>query len=174
MPVGHAGTAYHLVDFIQRIGARSVLDLGVGYGFTGATLVNYFGANPTTGQIYPRLAANDFRVHGVEVFSAYKNPMWDLYTEVVIGRIENWLHLCEMVDAVVCNDVFEHLPKHIGEQVLLRSKKAFVGICQEMGQGTVYGNPDESHTTVWSEAELKRFCNKTFELNKGYIIGMKG
>jgi SAM-dependent methyltransferase len=173
MPVGHAGLSYHLVDFIQRAGARSVLDLGVGYGLNGATLVNYFGANPNTGSIYPRGGANDFRVHGVEVFPAYRNPMWDLYVEVVVGPIENWLHLCEMVDAVVCNDVFEHLPKHVGEAILRRSKRAFVGVCQEMGQGTVYGNPHEAHTTMWTEAELKKFCSKTFELNAGYIVGMK-
>jgi SAM-dependent methyltransferase len=162
-----------MVDFIQRVGARSVLDLGVGYGLNGATLVNYFGANPATGAIYPRSAGNDFRVHGVEVFPAYRNPMWDLYVEVVVGPIENWLHLCEMVDAVVCNDVFEHLPKHVGEAILRRSKRAFVGVCQEMGQGGVYGNPHEAHITVWQESELKKFCDKTFELNKGYIVGMK-
>lgn len=173
MPVGHAGLSYHMVDFIQRVGARSVLDLGVGYGLNGATLVNYFGANPNTGVIYPRSAGNDFRVHGVEVFPAYRNPMWDLYVEVVIGNIKDWLHLCEQVDAVVCNDVFEHLPKHVGEEILRRSKTLFVGVCQEMGQGTVYGNPHEAHTTVWTEAELKKFCDKTFELNKGYIVGMK-
>lgn len=172
MPVGHAGIALPLVEFVQRTQPKSVLDLGIGYGMTGAILRNYFGAHPSTGAIWPLHTGNGFRIHGVEVFPAYRNPLWDLYNEVVIGRIEDWLHLCQMVDLVVCNDVFEHLPKAIGREILKRSPKAFVGVCQVMGQDTVYGNPHEAHTTAWTQDELREFCDETFELNPGYIVGM--
>src|SRR5690242_19676178 len=51
MPVGHAGIALSLVEFVQQVRPTAVLDLGVGYGLTGAILRNYFGHHPTTGAI---------------------------------------------------------------------------------------------------------------------------
>lgn len=171
MPVGYAAMAEHVHTAVRRTNPHTILDIGMGYGLWGALIRNYFGAN-ASGSIYP---TNGLVLHGVEIFPVYRNPMWDLYNQVLIGDIQKYTHIIDQYDLVVFIDVIEHLPKELGELILTKAKHAIVGVCQEMYDFKVqpYGNTHEDHTTVWDEDQVKMLGYETARLNPLYFAAWK-
>ena len=182
MPVG-APEALPFVLRAMRRGVErhsdvfSVLDLGIGYGFWGAAIRNYFSTGPDG-----RLRRGRFRLTGVEAFPAYENPMWAFYDEVVVAPIEDHLDLVGRANLVVAIDVLEHLPMEIGKRILRESRAFVAGVPREHEQGEHYGNPRERHLSMWTEKDMwESALLTTFlrdvnpEANPGidYIVGEK-
>ena len=138
-----------------------MLDLGIGMGFYGAVVRQWLdlGVRPWR-----------TRLVGVEGFAGYRNPCWDLYDEVVVSPIEEFLiAAAETWDAILLLDVLEHFPHAAGEQILAAARgrfsqggRLYVGTpAVWMEQGAVYGNEFERQRSLWTAGDL---CGAGFEM----------
>ncbi len=104
------------------------------------------------------------RLVGVEGFAAYRNPCWDLYDEVVVSPIEEFLEVTpETWDAILLLDVLEHFSIAAGCDLLATARSRlspvgqfFVGTpAVWMEQGAAYGNDFERHRSLWTAEDLR-------------------
>jgi predicted TPR repeat methyltransferase len=132
-----------------------VLDLGIGMGFYGAVVRQWvdLGVRPWR-----------TRLVGVEGFVAYRNPCWDLYDEVQVVSIEDFLTSgTETWDVILLLDVLEHFEHSHGEQLLAAARRRlspggrlFVGTpAVWTEQGATNGNDLERHRSLWTAADLQ-------------------
>lgn len=148
MPVG----AYSTLPYVARVAlinkAATVLDLGVGNGVNGAIIFNY-------------MRYEGVKIHGVEAFASYLNPMWDCYNHVTITEIELFLQDCGQYDVVIMTDVIEHFDKLAAIAILSRLKE----ICNKavmvstpglwIEQGEYRGNKYETHRSKWTADDFR-------------------
>ena len=99
---------------------------------------------------------------GVEAFTDYDNPMWDLYDAVHIKTIQEYEPVNKF-NCIICTDVIEHFDKHEGIEQIARWKKWL----EPMGalfistpsvwieQGAAGGNVYETHRSLWTEQDFK-------------------
>lgn len=155
MPIGAAPAVSHIaVEVLFRRPGR-VLDLGIGTGFYGAVVRQWADEGVAPWRTW---------LVGVEVFSAYRNPLWDLYNVVYGMTIEEYLSThSEQFDCVLFNDVLEHFDHAFGESLLryLPSLVAPGGVLVVSTpavfnpQQAAHGNEFERHRSIWTADELK-------------------
>ena len=167
MPIGCYSLVPSIVMRLSSVNPCSVLDLGLGMGFYGAVIRQWldFGVQPWRTKLV-----------GVEGFAGYRNPCWDLYDEVVVSSIEDFLaQTTEVWDAILMFDVLEHFSYVVGEEVLglARSRLSSCGQflvetpAVWMEQGAAHGNDFERHQSLWTADRLRELG---FEiLNEGEI-----
>lgn len=155
MPIGCCSLVPAIVTQLTNRRPCSVLDLGVGMGFYGAVVRQWldFGVRPWR-----------TRIVGVEGFDAYRNSCWDLYDEVIVTSIEEYLGTAtETWDAILLLDVLEHFDHDTGVRILDAARHRlsptgcfFVGTpAIWMEQGAVYNNEFERHRALWTADELR-------------------
>ena len=101
------------------------------------------------------------KIHGVEGFPDYRNPMWDMYDFVAIMNFadqKNWPKF-RNYDLVLLVDSLEHVERPVGEALLshLRrhNKNVIVSVPDgEMPQGAWGGNDLETHRATWTKADM--------------------
>lgn len=145
----------------------SVLDLGVGMGMNGAAVRNWLdlGTKQANGGKWR------VKLDGVEAFSKYKNPAWQLYDKVYEVDIRKFIEMNVSYDLVIMTDVIEHFDKAEGLAILQRLKE----ICNKavmvstpaiwIEQGDAYGNVFETHRSLWTVQDFRQ---------AGYGIVMDG
>ncbi len=155
MPIGCCSLVPAIATELQLARPRSVLDLGIGMGFYGAVVRQWLDLD-----VWPWRT----KLVGVEGFAAYRNPCWDLYDEVIVSPIEEFLErTTETWDAILLLDVLEHFAHAAGEEILAAARgrlspqgRLFVGTpAVWMEQGAAYGNEFEWHRSLWTAAELR-------------------
>lgn len=148
MPIGSFAVLPDAVFELVNKQPKSVLDLGIGFGMYGAAVREWVDMG-----VYPFKTI----VHGVECFSQYRSPLWDLYNEVYINTIEQFTPP-QKYDAITIMDVIEHFSLEDGIY-LLNIIKTWLnpgGIILVAtpaifcAQGAVYGNEKETHLSVWT------------------------
>jgi len=155
VPIGCCSLVPTIATHLQLARPRSVLDLGIGMGFYGAVVRQWLdlGVRPWRTTLV-----------GVEGFAGYRNPCWELYDQVVVSPIEDFLgRTAETWDAILLLDVLEHFPHSTGERILVTARERlsaggrfFVGTPSVwMEQGAAYGNEFERHRSLWTAAELR-------------------
>lgn len=161
MPIGsYTAIPYVASEFAERP-PRTVLDLGIGFGMYGAVVRQWVdqGVRPWR-----------TRLVGVEAWSEYRSPLWDLYDLIVADRIENYLaRYSDLFDAVILSDVLEHFEHDAGEQLLRSAAQRLnprgrLFVCTPAHfypQESVYGNDLERHRSLWTPLEL---ANLGFEI----------
>lgn len=137
MPIGSFSLIYHLADQLQKHRPKHVLDLGVGFGLSGAIVRQYLDhgvfelkSNPEFPDIAPWIKWGT-RLIGIEGFEGYKNPAWELYDMVKVmdivdyvdGTIGRYVDKTEegaehndtfSTDFIILTDVLEHFTKEEG------------------------------------------------------------
>lgn len=175
MPYGASMLARPLEVFIRDMAEHpsSIVDLGIGYGFWGAFYRNYFNGRKDGRMAKPF----PVRMDGVEGFSGYEGPMWDLYDNIYRFNIEHIAlqHFLPKYDLTICIDVLEHLTRATGESILQNSRSAFIGVCQAMydEKQAPFGNVLEDHITMWTEADLQRHGFNVSRINDAYLLATK-
>lgn len=164
MPIGCCSLVAPIVSELHLLRPASVLDLGIGMGFYGAVVRqwNDYGFGRHT------------RLVGVEGFAGYRNPCWDLYDEVLVMPIEEYLEQStDAWDAILLLDVLEHLSRERGDRLLQRCLERltdrgrfFVGTpAVWMEQGAANGNELERHRSLWTASDFE---------SRGYKIVLNG
>ena len=151
MPVGSWPIYPKVIQSVLATNPQTILDLGIGYGMNGAGIRNWYN--------------NECELIGVEGFGGYKNPMWEMYNDVIVNDIErtlsNYIAFEQFFDMVIMTDVLEHFDKLDGkmiiEMILFITKKSALittpGVWFE--QGPENGNEYERHRSLWTVTELK-------------------
>lgn len=154
MPIGSFTFVPTIAHELETRRQRAVLDLGIGSGMYGAVVRQWgdWGARPWQTHLV-----------GVEGWSDYRNPLWDLYDVVVETSIESFLEVQQArYDLILMLDVIEHFPLDIGRRLIPKivgalqpDGRAYVGTPAIMvPQGAVYGNVLETHRSLWSCADF--------------------
>ena len=164
MPIGCLSTLPHIIAHMHPRRPGRVLDLGVGMGMYGAAIRQWLD----TGY------APSFKtfIHGVEGFASYRNPCWELYSEIEVRPIEQAVTAAQngFYDAIILADVIEHFELVAG--------KLLISSCLDklapggwfyvatpavfMEQGAAYGNEFERHRSLWMQAHFE----ECVEVNK--------
>lgn len=157
MPVSNPYQLPFVLDVAQRIAPARVLDVGVGLGLVGAALRQYLEV--CAGRL--ERPAWRVRIEGIEIFPAYQTPLWDwAYDAVHLGDAQEVLGSLGEFDLVLACDVIEHFPKKDGRAFLDRCMRQspFAIITSPVGryeQGTVFGNPHETHRSEWGYDDFR-------------------
>lgn len=155
-----------LAYLVERVAPKTILDLGIGSGFKGAFFREY--TDVWDHGIIDRSDA--IKLHGVEIFPDYKNPLWDQYDYVHIGDVVTHLGTCKdnSWDMVHCGDVIEHLPRIEGlrliHEMMRVAWRAAVIVTPVVvrKQGTVFGNEHEHHVSQWAAADFPGWTSHAF------------
>lgn len=147
MPFGSHSVLADITHLICLNNAKSMLDVGMGNGINGAVYKNYSGY--------------DRRLVGVEVFENYRNPIWGVYNDVIIGDIRDVV-IDEKFDLIIMTDVLEHFTVEDGILVIAKLKALLnrngALLISTPGvwivQGAAHGNIHETHLSLWDEAMM--------------------
>ncbi len=155
MPIGAVPAVSHIAAQVLIRRPSRVLDLGMGTGFYGAVVRQWVDEGVAPWRTW---------LAGVEVFSEYRNPLWDLYNVVYGMTIEEYLSKHqEQFDCVLFNDVLEHFDHAIGESLLqyLPNLVAPGGVlfvntpAKFYAQEAAHGNEFERHRSLWTADEIR-------------------
>ena len=132
---------------------KKILDVGIGLGMNGAVVRQWLDQG---------VAPWKRHLVGVEPWGSYRNPMWELYTEVVVDTVQNYLrNHPEEFDFVLMTDVLEQIKrpevKIIFDQlksIMAPQGVILVGTSTYHHEGAIYGNVYEEHRSVWNAADL--------------------
>jgi len=174
MPTNRAVHISAEIEEIKWINPGSILDVGIGFGMMGtvfraATDVRKSERNPESFHNWPT------RIDGIEIFEWYRNPAWDMYTNVYIGNALEVIDTLDKYDVIYCGDMLEHLTKEDGEKLLdkmLEHSNGWVEIATPSPaptQGEVLGNIHETHLSEWTQQQFEDYAQK-----KGYVMELVG
>lgn len=140
----------------------SILDIGCGFGtmgvmFRAATDVRKSEINPSLYHDWPT------RIDAIEVFEWYRNPVWQVYTNVYVGNALEVLDTLEKYDTIYCGDVIEHFTKEEGYKLIdkmLEHCNQWIIIATPSPapvQPALLGNAHEEHLSEWKEEDFKNY-----------------
>ena len=155
MPIGNCAAVPSVVRHLILERPSSVLDLGMGFGMHGAMVRQWVdeGVQPWR-----------TRIVGVEVWGAYRNPVWDLYNVVFVQTIQHYLQFhAEPYECIILGDVIEHFEKAEGLALLARLQSLLtvggtiivITPAHFVPQGITHGNEYEQHRSLWTTDEFR-------------------
>jgi hypothetical protein len=143
---------------ILEIDPGTVIDIGVGHGKWGFLTREY------TDIWKWRHYKSEWkvRIHGIEVFDKYKNPVYDYaYDKVYFGHAEHVLKHLYNYNLGIMIDVLEHFEKRDGinliSLILSKCDQAIISY-SNCAQGSVRGNDHEEHLSTWSPSDFDVFA----------------
>ena len=150
MPFSNQDSIPTVLYFAQQLKPRRILDVGVGLGIYGMLLRTGLDI------AHERMAKEKWqlRLEGLEIFPAYRNPIWDYaYDTVHIGDARTYAFPENSFDLILINDVLEHLTEaeaiacvhrllQFAPTVILTTPVSHIQ------QGAWGGNPHETHISV--------------------------
>lgn len=161
MAIGSFSLLYHYCDQLQKHRPKNILDLGIGFGMMGALVRQYLSEGVKKDKtLFPW----GISLTGIEGFEGYRNPAWDLYDNIIIEDIRNYVPSIpdKTFDFIIFSDVLEHMSREEGESVihsLMRTLRpggvlmiGTPGVFVE--QGPVHGNEYERHKSLWKWNEF--------------------
>jgi len=172
--VSDASNVPFVATELQRLKPRSVLDIGVGFGKWGVVAREYLEA--WRGRF--RREEWQVRVEGIEIFEAYRNPVWDaVYDRVHIGDALELVGTLGHFDVALICDVIEHMDKAAGLQLLRRLLDACdtVIVTTPLSfwpQQEEHGNKHEKHISLWQPADFGEFSGQVVELGATFAAVM--
>lgn len=166
MPISGWDPIDPIMNRLQRIDPRSVLDVGIGTGQWGFMVRNYWDFRHN--RFYPK----DWQVRltGIEGFANYRNPAWDLYSSVLIGDASQLIPSLYMkYDVAIMIEVLEHFSKEAGYKVLkdlcCKSKHLFISYANSE-QGAWGGNDYEIHRACWTDQEILELLPRAVRIHQ--------
>ncbi len=162
------------IEEIKWLKPNSILDVGIGFGSMGvlfrqATDVRKSERSHESYHDWPT------RIDGIEVFEWYRNPVWQVYTNVYIGNALEVIDTLEKYDVVYCGDMIEHLSKSDGfllMEKMLDHSNQWIEIATPSPaptQGEILGNIHETHLSEWTQKDFEEYCTL-----KGYTCELVG
>jgi len=156
MPSSRYNALPLVLDIVTAIQPKSILDIGVGFGKYGALFREYLDWWKTDRPLQER----SLRLIGIEVFEAYRNPVWGVYDGVHIGDALTLDVVREPYDLVFMGDIIEHFAEEEAHELLdsLNCKHLIIVTTDAFReQEAVYGNVAEIHKSIWAPETTQGF-----------------
>jgi len=157
MPTSHWQQINEIVDLIMGIRPKSILDIGVGFGKYGVLAREYL-------ELWDGRGTYDnwkVRIDGIEVFSQYKNPIYDfIYDNIYYGDALKVVPLMgTKYDLILMIDVIEHFNKDEGLQLIDDCIKISRHIIVSTplivtDQGAAFNNQHETHKATFTVSDF--------------------
>ncbi len=173
MPFSHYHQLNEIVKLIMATNPQSILDVGVGfgaYGYLSRLYLEFSDGREKYGD-WQR------RIDGIEVFEQYLTPMHQqIYNQIYIGEALGVLPtLKTRYDLVLLIDVLEHFTRERGmkllELSLERGRNVIVSTPNKFwSQQEAFGNPFETHHSIWRRGDFAKFHQKFFLPNDYSLI----
>jgi len=156
MPSSQPENISTIVKWIDEVDPRSMLDVGVGFGKFGVLAREY------TDIRHGRYEQKEWQVviDGIEVFSRYCNPVWQVYNRVYCQDAIELLPHLKNYELILLGDVIEHFSRLEGRAVLdacMRLATKAIIVSTPLGpypQGALFGNTHERHQSEWKVADF--------------------
>lgn len=156
----HMPTVLH---YAVKLEPQSTLDVGIGMGTYGFLLREFLDI------IGERLDPKDWRmrIEGVEIFEAYRNPVWDYaYDKVHVGDARHVLAGAGKFDLILMNDVLEHFERDEARALIklaLQHGKALIATTpnRHYPQGSWAGNEAETHRSQLDASDFAGLVAET-------------
>lgn len=165
MPTSHGHQLNEIVEILQLLQPRTLLDVGVGLGKYGVLAREFLDGRQGRWQ----KADWQVQIDGIEGFPDYITPLQTaVYNTLHIGEARQLLPtLPTHYDLILLIDVLEHFPKEEGRALLTDLLKAGRNLVVStprwfIPQTAVYGNAYETHHTLWHKKELAGFAPLCF------------
>lgn len=163
-----------IMEEVKWVKPGSILDIGIGFGSMGVlfrqnTDVRLSERNPESYHSWPT------RIDGIEIYEWYRNPVWQVYSNVYIGGALEVLDTLGKYDFVYCGDMIEHLSKEDGYKLIdkmLEHSNGWVEIATPSPapkQSPILGNDHEEHISEWTQKDFEDYAKE-----KGYICELVG
>jgi hypothetical protein len=160
MPTSHLHQLSLIVEAIDILNPRTMLDVGVGFGKYGVLAREFLELRDG------RSRYDDWqrRIDGVEVFEGYLTPLHRFaYDDVHVGNAIDVLPTLPTVyDLVLLVDVLEHFTRSDGAIVLRHCLQRGHNVVVStprifLEQDAVFGNPHERHLSRWTKQDLASY-----------------
>lgn len=155
------------MSVLISLNPRSFLDIGCGFGRWG------FLAREFCDIFQGRYDKSTWktRIDGVEVFEEYIRPHHKyIYDKIYICKIEDFINDMNKYDVIFAGDVIEHLEKSeakdLLEKLFSKYNKSLI-VAVPLGnwyQGEVFGNPYETHRSIWLKEDLEELKPRYIKL----------
>ena len=151
MPSSQIENISQITQWIADLNPKSILDVGVGFGKYGALAREY--TDIRYGRYYP--VHWQTVIDGIEVFGKYESPLWKVYNQVFLSDASKLISSLRNYELILLCDILEHFEKDKASVILeicLKFATRAVIVSTPYGnlpQGTVYGNPYESHLSTF-------------------------
>lgn len=170
MPSSRYDTIPFVLDIVTELKPRSILDIGIGTGKWGMLFREYLD----TWNIDKPYADRKLVLIGVEAFTEYSNPVWEVYDKVITKDINKILEngrddfmfndiKLNSFDMVFMGDVIEHFEKEEAKQLLDKLNFKHIIIItplEVLEQPAVYDNQFEIHRSEWKHQDLPNLEHK--------------
>ncbi len=172
MPTGHFGHISLVVEILLKVGPKSILDIGIGYGKYGMLAREYLD--------YAHFKKREVVIDGIEGFGEYiQEGQRFYYDHIFVGDARSILPSAGQYDMILLLDTLEHLTKEDGLQIMKacqsKAKYVLVATPHDIGvQGAVYGNEFERHRFQWRKEDLLPFAPIAFFNYPDSLIALSG
>jgi hypothetical protein len=168
--VSDASNVPFIATELQRLNARSILEVGIGFGKWGVIAREYLEA--WQGRF--RREEWQVRIEGIEIFNDYRNPIWDAaYDKIHIGDANRLVPALGRFDVGLICDVIEHIDKPTGrellDQLLVHCRTVIVTTpISFWPQGEEHSNSHQKHLCLWRPADFHGYCGRIVELGSTF------
>ena len=178
MPTGDYEDTVYVMDYLNTLGPKTVLDVGAGFGRWGFLCRCHL----SMGHSLTVNSEQALAIDAVEVFDDNISPIYAcVYNKTHKGDAREVVPGLDDYDVVICGDMIEHISKEDGWNLICemrsKSRMAFVLALPlgECPQEEIYGNEYEVHQSTWLASDFAgEDCHvKTFDYHlKGVRIGV--
>lgn len=164
MPVSQPRILSPIHTIIKNLQPCSIIDIGVGHGKTGVILREYLDI------MQERYKREEWKtkIYGIEIFPAYRNPLWDYaYDIVLVHDALKGLNKLPDVELILALDVWEHFEADYAIKMLrLALRKARYLLISTpkdpLPQSTMLSNSYERHVSRWSPRDFRHIPFRLF------------
>lgn len=167
MPFSQSSQITTIVQYIEKLNPKSILDVGVGmgqYGFLSRINlenINLFKIEGNDAYQRDKVEWN-VRIDGIEGYAGYITPVHDYcYNNIIIGDALKILPTLNenSYELVIAIDILEHFStedglKFLSELKRVSNKSVLISTPKEFIHQEVEANPFEDHHSLWSKEDL--------------------
>lgn len=159
MPTSFYGQISTIMDIIQEVNPKTILDIGVGFGKYGVLCRELFDIP------FERFYKDTWqiRIDGVEGYKGYNNPIHTyVYNNIYYSTIEEVLNNLEInYDLALMIDILEHFEKKGGEEIILNvlkiCRKLIISIPAVPYPQNYLDNALEQHKSRWEVNDFIKY-----------------